>query len=240
MIKCIAIDDEPLALKQMAAYISKTPFLELAGQFESAMPALAFLQEEVVDLMFVDINMPDLSGMDFVKSLDNPPGIIFTTAYSEHALEGFRVDAIDYLLKPISYTDFLKAANKANKANKVLNIGETSQTVVKAKEDFLLIKSEHRVIRVNFNDILYIEGMREYVRIHLASQKPVMSLLSMKALEAQLPGSQFMRIHRSFIVSLNRITTIERMRIVFDDDVYIPVSEQYQKPFREWMERYFM
>jgi len=240
MIKCIAIDDEPLALKQMAAYISKTPFLELAGQFESAMPALAFLQEEVVDLMFVDINMPDLSGMDFVKSLDNPPGIIFTTAYSEHALEGFRVDAIDYLLKPISYTDFLKAANKANKANKVLNIGETSQTVVKAKEDFLLIKSEHRVVRVNFNDILYIEGMREYVRIHLASQKPVMSLLSMKALEAQLPGSQFMRIHRSFIVSLNRITTIERMRIVFDDDVYIPVSEQYQKPFREWMERYFM
>ncbi|NCA84560.1 MAG: response regulator transcription factor [Clostridia bacterium] len=237
MIQCIAIDDEPLALKQLAAYISKTPFLELAGQFESAMPALAFLQEETVDLMFVDINMPDLSGMEFVKSLDNPPGIIFTTAYSEHALEGFRVDAIDYLLKPISYTDFLKAANKANK---MLSIGETSQTVVKAKEDFLLIKSEHRVIRVNFNDILYIEGMREYVRIHLASQKPVMSLLSMKALEAQLPGSQFMRVHRSFIVSLNRITTIERMRIVFDDDVYIPVSEQYQKPFREWMERYFM
>lgn len=237
MIRCIAIDDEPLALKQMTAYINKTPFLESVGQFESAVLALSFLQEATVDLMFVDINMPDLNGMDFVKSLDKPPGIIFTTAYSEYALEGFRVDAIDYLLKPISYTDFLKAANKANK---MLNVGKTSQTVVKAKEDFLLIKSEHRVVRVNFNDILYIEGMREYVRIHLASQKPVMSLLSMKALEAQLPGNQFMRVHRSFIVSLNRISTIERMRIVFDDDVYIPVSEQYQKPFREWMERYFM
>ncbi len=238
MIRCIAIDDEPLALKQMAGYINKTPFLELVGQFESAMIALAFLQEDSVDLMFVDINMPDLSGMDFVKSLDNPPGIIFTTAYSEYALEGFKVDAIDYLLKPIGYSDFLKSANKALKilAPKI----DTPKEELKSNGDFLLIKSEHRIVRVNFADIKYIEGMREYVRIHLINTKPVMTLLSMKALEAQLPGNQFMRVHRSFIVNLSRLTTIERNRIVFDEDVYIPISEQYQKPFREWMERYFM
>lgn len=238
MIRCFAIDDEPLALKQMAAYIGKTPFLELVGQFESAMLALAFLQEESVDLMFVDINMPDLSGMDFVKSLDKPPGIIFTTAYSEYALEGFRVDAIDYLLKPIGYTDFLKSANKALKAL-TPNV-DAPKEELKSKEDFLLIKSEHRIVRVNFADIKYIEGMREYVRIHLINAKPVMTLLSMKALEAQLPGNQFMRVHRSYIVSLSRLNTIERNRIVFDDDVYIPISEQYQKPFRDWMDRYFM
>jgi len=238
MIRCIAIDDEPLALKQMAAYINKTPFLEMVGQFESAMPALSFLQEEPVDLMFVDINMPDLSGMDFVKSLDNPPGIIFTTAYSEYALEGFKVDAIDYLLKPIGYSDFLKSANKALKilAPKI----DTPKEELKSNDDFLLIKSEHRIVRVNFADIKYIEGMREYVRIHLVNAKPVMTLLSMKVLEAQLPKDQFMRVHRSFIVNLSRLTTIERNRIVFDDDVYIPISEQYQKPFRDWMERYFM
>jgi len=238
MIRCIAIDDEPLALKQMAAYINKTPFLELVGQFESAMLALAFLQDEVVELMFVDINMPDLSGMDFVKSLDKPPGIIFTTAYSEYALEGFKVDAIDYLLKPIGYADFLKSANKALK---ILSPKEGSIIEeVKSNDDFLLIKSEHRIVRVNFNDIKYIEGMREYVRIHLVNAKPVMTLLSMKSLEAQLPSTKFMRVHRSFIVSLTRITTIERNRIVFDDDVYIPISEQYQKPFREWVEQYFI
>jgi len=188
--------------------------------------------------MFVDINMPDLSGMDFVKSLDNPPGIIFTTAYSEYALEGFRVDAIDYLLKPIGYADFLKSANKALKilTPKV----DAPKEELKSNDDFLLIKSEHRIVRVNFGDIKYIEGMREYVRIHLINAKPVMTLLSMKALEAQLPSDQFMRVHRSFIVNLSRLTTIERNRIVFDDDVYIPISEQYQKPFREWMERYFM
>lgn len=237
MIRCIAIDDEPLALKQIAGYIRKTPFLELAASHESAVEAMAFLQQNHVDLMFVDINMPDLSGMEFVKSLTDPPGIIFTTAYSEYALEGFRVDAIDYLLKPISYGDFLKSANKALKQ---LNPEPTPAEEIKRRDEFLLIKSEYRVVRINFDDILYIEGMREYVRIHLAGQKPVMSLLSLKSLEAEFPSGRFMRVHRSWIVNLSRITTIERNRIVFGDDVYIPVGEQYQQIFREWMERHFL
>ena len=237
MIRCIAIDDEPLALKQIAGYIRKTPFLELAASHERAVEAMAFLQRNHVDLMFVDINMPDLSGMEFVKSLTDPPGIIFTTAYSEYALEGFRVDAIDYLLKPISYGDFLKSANKALKQ---LNTEATPAEEVNRRDEFLLIKSEHRVVRINFDDILYIEGMREYVRIYLAGQKPVMSLLSMKTLEAELPSGRFMRVHRSWIVNLSHITTIERNRIVFGEDMYIPVGEQHQKSFREWMERHFL
>ncbi len=237
MIRCIAIDDEPPALKQIAGYIRKTPFLELRASHESAVEAMSFLQQNQVDLMFVDIHMPDLSGMEFVKSLADPPGIIFTTAYSEYALEGFRVDAIDYLLKPISYGDFLKSANKALKQ---LNPEATSAEEVKRRDEFLLIKSEHRVVRINFGEILYIEGMREYVRIHLAGQKPVMSLLSLKSLEVELPSGRFMRVHRSWIVNLSRINTIERNRIVFGDDVYIPVGEQYQKTFREWVERHFL
>jgi len=237
MIKCIAIDDEPLALRQMAAYISKTPFLELAGQFESALVAMTFLQEQQVDLMFVDINMPDLSGMDFVKSLDQSPRVIFTTAYSEHAVEGFRVDALDYLLKPIGYADFLKAANKAKAW---FETQQFKPVHVKSDDEFLFIKSEYKIVRINLDEIKYVEGMREYLRIHLINQKPIMTLMSLKKLEESLPSDKFMRVHRSFIINLKRITVIERNRIVFDDDVYIPISEQYQKPFRDWMERYFM
>lgn len=237
MIKCIAIDDEPLALRQMAGYISKTPFLELAGQFESALQALPFVQENQVDVMFVDINMPDLSGMDFVKSLDHPPRVIFTTAYSEHAVEGFRVDALDYLLKPIGYADFLKAANKARVW---FEASETKPFQIDSNNEFLFIKSEYKIVRINLDDIKYVEGMREYLRIHLINQKPIMTLMSMKKLEEALPAEKFLRVHRSFIVNLKRITVIERNRIVFDEDVYIPVSEQYQKPFRDWMEKHFM
>ncbi len=237
MIRCIAIDDEPLALKQMESYISKTPSLEAAGLFDNAIEALPFVQQNQVDLMFVDINMPDLTGMEFVKSLQNPPGIIFTTAYSEYAMEGFRVDAIDYLLKPIAYSDFLKAVTKAEK---MIAPPKPDEIQIKPDSDFLLIKSENRIVKINFDEIEYIEGMREYVRFHLAARKAVMTLLSMKKLEAQLPADQFMRVHRSWIVNLQKITTIERNRIVFGDDVYIPVSEQYQKLFREWMEKFFL
>ena len=237
MIRCIAIDDEPLALKQMADYIQKTPFLELRGEFESALQAIGFLEKTEVDLMFVDINMPDLSGMDFVKSLNNAPKVIFTTAYSEYALEGFRVDAIDYLLKPIGYSDFLKAANKA----KVWFSSQQSGTdKVNSDENFLFIKSEHKLIRINLSDIRYIEGMREYVRIHLTNQKPIMSLMSMKKMEEYLPEKSFMRVHRSFIVNLNQITTIERNRIIFDGKVYIPVSEQYKEKFQQYLNDNFL
>lgn len=237
MIKCIAIDDEPLALKQIAGYIEKTPFLELAGKFESALQTISWLNENEADLMFVDINMPDLSGMDFVKSLNNPPKVIFTTAYSEYAIEGFKVDAVDYLLKPISYTDFLKAAQKAK--------DRFSPQIAKAEkidsdEKFLFIKSDYKLLRINLSDIKYIEGMREYVRIFVENQKPVMTLISMKKLVDHLPENDFMRVHRSFIVNLNKITTVERNRIIFDENVYIPVSEQYKEGFHKYLDDNFL
>jgi len=237
MIKCIAIDDEPLALKQIAGYIRKTPFLELKEQFDSAMQAITFLQENDVDLMFVDINMPDLNGMDFVKSLENPPKVIFTTAYSEYAIDGFRVDAVDYLLKPIGYSDFLKAANKAKSW---FDLHSEQSEQIKSRDNFLFIKSEYKIIRINLNDIKYIEGMREYIRIHLVNEKPVMSLLSMKSIEQKLPENQFMRVHRSYIVNLEKITTVERHRIVFDNNVYIPVSEQYKSKFQNFIDDNFL
>lgn len=237
MIKCIAIDDEPLALRQMVDYINKTPFLELLGQFESPLPAMEFLRDNELDLMFVDINMPDLNGMDFVKSLAHAPGIIFTTAYAEYALEGFRVDAIDYLLKPLSYVDFLKAAEKAMERLKP-KLKEPDK--LESKDDFLFIKSEYKIIRLQLSDIKYIEGMREYLRIHLGNQKPIMTLMSMKKMEAFLPKQKFMRVHRSYIVRLDKITTIERNRIVFDKDVYIPVSEQYKDDFQKYLDENFL
>ena len=188
MIRCIAIEDEPLALRQMENYIEKTSFLELVDSFESALEAMNTLNEKMVDLIFTDINMPDLSGMEFVKSLVNPPKIIFTTAYEEYALEGFKVDALDYLLKPIGYSDFLKSANKA----KTWFDAQSQPTEsVQSNDQFLFIKSEYKVIRVNFADIKYIESMREYIRIHLLDQKPIMSLMSMKKIEEFLPATQF-------------------------------------------------
>lgn len=237
MINCIAIDDEPLALKQIASYINKTPFLELTGQFDNAIEALGFLQNIQVDLMFVDINMPDMSGMDFVKSLENAPKVIFTTAYSEYAVEGFKVDAMDYLLKPLDYATFLKSANKAQTyfdgANKI-------NDNLKANKNHLFIKSEYKIIRIELNTILYVEGMREYVRIHIENQNPVMTLMSMKKMEEYLPTEKFMRVHRSFIVNLDKVTTIERNRIVFDGKTYIPVSEQYKTAFQDFLNKNFL
>jgi len=237
MIRCLAIDDEPLALRQLAGYINKTPFLELAALCESASKAAEILENASVDLMFVDINMPDLSGMDFVKTIENPPKIVFVTAYSEHAFEGFRVDAIDYLLKPISYADFLKSANKVKKW---FDVHPQKSIEVKSNKDFLFIKSEYKLLRINFDDIKYIEGMSEYIKIHLTSSKPVMTLLSMKSIEEKLPTDQFMRVHRSYIVSLSKISEIERSRIIFDGKVYIPVSDQYKNKFQNYIDKNFL
>jgi two-component system, LytTR family, response regulator LytT len=237
MIRCIAIDDEPLALRQIAGYIKKTPFLELAGQCESASKAIELLENNPVDLMFVDINMPDLNGMDFVKALDKPPKVVFVTAYSEYALEGFRVNALDYLLKPVSYAEFLKSAGKAKSW---FDDRQQKPDEVNSDKDFLFIKSEYKIIRINFNDIKYIEGMSEYIRIHLMASKPVMTLLSMKSIEEQLPQERFMRVHRSYIVSLDKISVIERSRIVFDGNVYIPVSDQYKAKFQNYVDKNYL
>ncbi len=237
-IPCIAVDDEPLALQQISAYIQKTPFLELAAECQSAVEAMDILNTTDVRLMFIDINMPDLSGLDFVKSLTVKPLVVFTTAYSEYAVEGFKVDATDYLLKPISYSNFLKAANKAKK---VLD-GEKKRDAetVNVTPDHLFVKSEYKLIRIELADIKYIESSHEYVVIHLVAGAPVKTMVSMKAIEEHLPGEQFMRVHRSFIVNLSKITVVERSRIIFDGKVYIPVSDQFKSAFQKYIDKNFL
>jgi two-component system LytT family response regulator len=236
-IKCLAIDDEPLALKQIGSYIKKTPFLELVALINSGFDALEYVSSNQADLIFVDINMPDLSGMDFVKSLKEKPYIIFTTAYSEYAIEGFRVDAVDYLLKPIGYNEFLKAVNKVKT---LMDLKTNRSGQVSNVPDHLFVKSEYKLLRIELSDIKYIESMHEYIRIHLENVKPVMTLISLKSIEEQLPPDKFMRVHRSFIVNLEKIKIIERNRIVFDNSVYIPVGDQYKDAFQQFIERNFL
>lgn len=237
MITCIAIDDEPLALKQIESYIEKIPGLNLLQSFGSAIKALDFLQKNEVDLMFVDINMPDLSGMEFVKSLSNPPKVIFTTAYREYAVEGFQVDAADYLIKPISFAAFSKTVEKTKQRYFTQKEEVTS---IKSDEKFLFIKSEYKIVRINLIDIKYIEGMRDYIRIHLVNEKPIMALLNMGKIMDHLPVKSFMRVHSSYIVNLDKIQTIERNRIIFDKDVYIPVSKQYKDDFEKFLDDNFL
>ncbi|MCL3779410.1 response regulator transcription factor [Prolixibacteraceae bacterium JC049] len=237
MITCIAIDDEPLALKQIGSYIEKIPALNLLAMFPSALKALEYLQHNEVDLMFVDINMPDLSGMEFVQSLTHPPKVIFTTAYREFAMEGFQVDAADYLVKPISFAAFAKSVEKTK--NRYFSEKEETPSI-KHDDQFLFIKSEYKIVRINLNDIKYIESMRDYIRIHLANEKPIMTLLNMKKIMEHLPCETFMRVHRSFIVNLNKINTIERNRIVFDNKIFIPISDQYKEEFQQFLDNNFL
>jgi DNA-binding LytR/AlgR family response regulator len=236
-IKCLAIDDEPLALKQIGSYIEKTPFLETVALCRNAFDAMQYLNSNEIDLLFVDIDMPELSGMDFVKSLSDKPFVVFTTAYSEYAVDGFRVDAVDYLLKPIGYKEFLRAANKVNS---LIELKGLHIETVKATKDYLFVKSDYKIIRIELAEIKYIESMHEYVRIHLVNDKPVMTLVSLKAVEELLPSEQFLRVHRSFIVNTARIKVVERNRIVFDNSIYIPVSDQYKTKFQEFINKNFL
>ena len=236
-LRTIAIDDEPLALRLVSDYVSKTPFLELVGAFDNPLDAVDFLSNNGADLIFVDIQMPDLTGIEFARSLESAPKIIFTTAYEKYALEGFKLNAIDYLLKPFSYEEFLKAAQKARKQTELENGIPQS---IEANNQFLFLKSEYKIRRINFNDILYIEGLKDYIKVYTVGEdKPVLSLSSMKALEQKLPEDKFMRVHRSFIVNLERIETIERSRIIFGK-TYIPVSDQYKDKFQEYLDQNFL
>jgi len=237
-IRCIAIDDEPLAVKKIAGYIRKVPFLELVAECRSAAEAMSIMDSTDVQLLFIDINMPDISGMEFVKSLASKPYIVFTTAYSEYALEGFQVDAVDYLLKPITFSNFLKAANKVN--NLMELTANNQKESIRTTANHLFVKSEYKLIRIELADIKYIESQHEYIKIHLVNSNPVTTQLSLKSIEEQLPSNQFMRVHRSFIVNLSKVTVIERNRIVFDGKVYIPVSEQYKETFQEYIDRNFL
>ncbi len=237
MIKVIAIDDEPLALKLVAGYIEKTPGLKLVGKFDNPVDASEFLADVNVDLIFVDIQMPDLSGIEFTRLIEKGPKVIFTTAYEKYALEGYKLEIVDYLLKPFSYEEFLTAVNKAQN---LLRLENKSLNKVDVNSEFLFLKSDYKIKRINFNNILYIEGMKDYVKVYLQnSPAPVLSITSLKLLESKLPESKFMRVHRSFIVNLEKIDTIERSRIVFGKE-YIPVSEQYKDKFQLYLDKNFL
>lgn len=245
IINCIAVDDEPLALGLVCAFIEQTPFLKLIGRYSSAVEALVGLQDQKVDLIFLDIQMPNLNGMELARVLDsrgaNKPRIIFTTAYNQFAIEGYRVDALDYLLKPFNYEEFLHASNKALTYFELVNRSNSPATVIATEpeeEEYLFLKIEYQLVRIALNDILYIEGLKDYVKIYLQDkEKPLLSLTSLKALEEKLPSKRFMRVHRSFIVSLNKINSITRNALQIGK-VNITVGDQYKEAFGVFLSKW--
>ena len=241
MIKVLAIDDEPLALQQLVSYIQKVPFLELTGQCQSALEAKDVLNSQTVDAVFCDINMPDLNGMDFVKSLAAPPLVVFTTAYSEYAVEGFKVNAVDYLLKPFGLDDFRRAANRLKDRLEAAPAAAPAAPAVSTEDDdTIFIKTDYKVIKIAVSDIRYVEGMSEYLKIHLEGQpKPVVTLLSMKKMEEFLPPT-FMRIHRSYIINLKKILEVNKNRVILDADTYLPVGDNYKDAFNDYLTTKFL
>ena len=238
MIRTLIIDDEPLALQQLAAYTAKVPFLELVAQCQSAMEAREIMENEQIDALFVDINMPDVNGMDFVRSLQAPPIVVFTTAYSEYAVEGYKVDAVDYLLKPFSLDDFRRAALRVKKRYELENVvpqaAPAAPLHAESEDDTIFLKTDHRVVRVDINDIRYVVGMAEYLKIHLEGQKPLVALLSMKKMEERLP-SHFLRIHRSYIVNMKKVKEVTKNRIVMDADTYLPIGDIYKESLTSYL-----
>lgn len=234
-IRCAIIDDEPLALELLESYVSRTPFLELRGKYSSAIEALGEIKESPVDLVFVDIQMPNLSGLEFSKLLPDETKIVFTTAFDKYALDGYRVQALDYLLKPISYTDFLAAANKALKW--LDGHGEAAVHEEDNQVDSMFVKSDYKLVRIFFKDITYVEGLKDYVKIYLdTSRSPILSLTSMHTIESYLPHPKFLRTHRSYIVNMEKVNVMERGQIVFGDK-YIPISDSHRAQVHEYIEQ---
>ena len=235
MITCIAVDDEPLALKQLVGFIKRTPFLQLSGEFLSANGASDFLENHSVDLIISYINIQDVNGMQFVKSLDNPPLVIFSTAYEEYALEGFKVDAIDYLLKPYGYNDFLKAATKARQyiewREAAVQAGNNS-----SDDDFIFVRADNQSVKVMFDSILYVEAMSEYIKIHFKEGKPVMTFMSVKLMSESLPAKNFMRIHRSYIIALDSIAMVRRGEVELTDGTVLPISASYKDDLQKFID----
>ena len=241
-LNCIAVDDEPLALGLVSKFIEQTPFLNLVGKYAGAVDALKAIHTLKVDLVFLDIQMPDLNGLDLArlqnKGLDKPR-IIFTTAYNQFALEGYKVDALDYLLKPFNYEEFLRAAHKALNYAEFLD-KHTIQADLRpvherSQEDYLFLKVEHQLVRIPLDDILYIQGLKDFVKVALdSSDKAILSLTSLKALEEKLPPARFMRIHRSFIISLDKITSMTR-KSVHIGKKQISVGDQYKEAFTRFI-----
>ena len=248
MIRCMAIDDEPLALQQIVAYIGKVPFLELAAQCQSAIEARQFLEHDTVDAIFCDINMPDLNGMDFVKSLTVPPLVVFTTAYAEYAVEGFRVNAVDYLLKPFGLQDFQRAANRlrerkeerGERRENSVTAGSPGGSPADTPSDTFFLKTDYRIVKVTISDIRYVEAMSEYLKVWLDGEpKPIVTLLSMKKMEEHLPD-YFMRIHRSYIVNLTKIQEVNKNRVIMDADTYLPIGDLYKEAFQSYLDTKFL
>lgn len=230
IINCAIIDDEPLAAGLLESYVSKTPYLNLTGTYNSAITAMRDLRDNPVPLLFLDIQMPELSGVEFAKILPRETKIIFTTAFPQYALEGYKVNALDYLLKPISYEDFLRATEKAQDWYNVLQKRETY-----SGDRIMFIKSEYKLLRVCLDDILYVEGLKDYVRICLKNGEKIMSLMSMKKLEDYLPHPEFLRTHRSYIVHMPEVRSIDRFRIVFGD-IFIPISDNYKEEVQQYLD----
>lgn len=240
-LECIAVDDEPLALGLVCAFIEKTPFLNLAGRYSSAVEALQVINSKHIDVIFLDIQMPDLTGIELARVLEKAgtkaPRIIFTTAFNQYALDGFRVDAIDYLLKPFNYEEFLRAASKAQAYVELVQKASSAGSS-EPKDEYLFLKVEYQLVRIAYDDILYTEGLKDYVKVHLKSDpKPILSLTSLKALEEKLPASKFMRVHRSFIVNLDKISAVTRNTIQIGA-TSIPVSDQYKEAFNQFLSKW--
>ncbi len=231
-LHCAIIDDEPLAAGLLKSYAEKTPFLHLIGTYGSALEAMKELRDNPAQLLFLDIQMPELSGIEFAKILPSDTKVIFTTAFQQYAIEGYKVNAIDYLVKPISYDDFLRAANKALDW---FNVSVRQQ--VYAEDRFMFVKSDYKLVRVALDDILYIEGLKDYVRIYMKDGQKIMSLMNMKKLEEYLPRPEFLRTHRSYIVHMTKAQSIDRFRIVFGSE-YIPISDSYKDDVQRYFEQH--
>ena len=230
ILKCAIVDDEPLALELLASYVKKIPFLELTGKYGNAIESMNGLNDDPVDLIYLDIQMPELNGLEFARMLPERTRVVFTTAFDQYAIDGYRVNALDYLLKPISYVDFLAAANKALQWFNLID-GQTPADEVKS----IFVKSDYKLLQIDLDRIKYVEGLKDYVKIYTDdSPRPILSLMNMKAMEQMLPESRFIRVHRSFIVQKGKIREIDRNRIVFGD-VYIPIGDSYKQAFQDFL-----
>ncbi|MCR5352661.1 MAG: LytTR family DNA-binding domain-containing protein [Bacteroidales bacterium] len=238
-IRVLAIDDEPLALKQLEMYIAKVPDLKLVAACHSALEARRVLEETPADAMFLDINMPDISGLEFIRTLQDPPLVVFTTAYSEYAVEGFRVNAVDYLLKPFSLADFVAAVDRLRQRmeTRPSAVDPAADAVpVRLQEDAVFFKADYRTVRVRLADIRYLEGMSEYVKVwYDGAVVPLLVLVRLKTVQEKLPSERFMRVHRSYIVNLARIREVERDGITLDDGTTLPVGDLYKQEFKDYL-----
>lgn len=234
ILNCWIVDDEPLALSLLESYVQKTAFLRLTGKYSNALSAMRQISEGKVDLLFLDIQMPGINGMEFARTISHRTRVIFTTAFSEYALEGYKVSALDYLLKPFSFDEFLAAARKALEW---FEMAASKPAAEAARENIgIFVKSEYRLLHVLYEDILYIEGLKDYVKIYIESEvKPILSLMSLKLLEEELPADRFIRVHRSYIIHRNKISSINKNRIIIDKK-QIPIGETYRKQFKAVVE----